>query len=101
MTDSETPTPRASGLWRQWREHADVIEVRLRAWATLRRKRLELLDLAGADAADRLADQALGLADAFGRWGDVPPADEERSRRITELADLQRAAEELMAKGRP
>ena len=98
MTDSETPTPRASGLWRQWREHAEVISVRLMAWATLRRKRIELLDLTRAAEAERLAGRADELAAAFSHWGAVLPADAERARRITELAELQRSAEELMAR---
>lgn len=100
MNDDETPTPRASGLWREWLSHAQMLADRLDAFAMLRRRRIELLDIRRALEAERLASDARALVAVFGRWPVVPPADEDRARTIQRLADLQREGEELITSNR-
>ena len=115
VNGDETPTPKASGLWREWAAHATTLAARLELFAGQKRRqarlhsspgRLELLDLSRAKGerglvlqAETLAVDATSLALSFRAWGSLPPPDEERVRLIQRLATLQRVVGELVTGG--
>jgi hypothetical protein len=94
VSDSEAPTPRASGLWAQWRDAAAEFDKRLRSWATPRSRIGPHLDSKAARTAFGLARS---LEERFAEWPLRPPEDGERTRLIQALIDLQREGENLMA----
>lgn len=94
-SDQDKPTPRASGLWSQWRDYAEALDARLRAWALPRSRVGPMLDAQAARRAFGYAAKARALANEFADWPFHPP--ENSARAIQELADLQRDGENLMA----
>lgn len=111
MSD-DSPTPRASGLWRMWMETANGLADRLEDYAADRRRdarlfsspgRLDLLDMSKsraclkqANRAETISMRTRTLSRVFSVWPVVPPSDSDRAEITLELQQLISEARELM-----